>query len=184
MQKSIWFALICILFSFSLFAQSNDIPAKIKKGVIKTNEGFSIKFQDLRHMDGTIIYKEAGKVTDEKMLLSNIYQIEEEKGNYGGLGAGIGAAAGLIGGALNVSRLKDENDQLRNAGFIVEELSASTIIIGFTAIGTLTGFLSTVFIKKEETVYTAPQTGKPTSYLQWKAGTFNGKAGLQLTYNF
>lgn len=178
-------SLVILCGSFSLsFGQSDQLPSQIRKGTLRTTDGYTLKFQNLSSSGKTVSFLKKGTSTKQDVPIENIFQIEERKGSWA-LEIGLaGAAFGAVVGLLNKGRIQQEEDDLRRQGYTVIETDPTVLVLAPTLAGALGGLIGGAFIKKDKIVFTNPGSGKAIGIMRFEGGSFNGLAGLRCSYRF
>jgi len=98
----------------------NEIFAQFDRGETYYTKGFSIDYSGIKKnniselkflSDSLIRIKNSLDGTSEKLAVENISSMSFRNGSYGWLGAGIGAAVGILVGVVWANNISNENNE-------------------------------------------------------------------------
>lgn len=150
MNRSCCLLVSLIALSTVIYAQSNEIPARVDKGRILTDDGQKIKFTNLVSAPEQYTYKMAESGQSRGIAAGNVVRIEQQTGSEAGKWALVMGGAGLLGSLLGVARASSSVDGE------VDKSKIAPVVIGLTAASALVGVAIGSGRKKYKTEYQNP----------------------------
>lgn len=180
------FCLLATLITFfaSSYAQNTEIPLKVNKGRVWTDEGQKIKFTSLFSDADKYTYKIATSGQSNSIAAGNVVRIEQQTGTEAAKWGLVLGGAGFLGSLLGVLQAINSADL---NGEEVDKSKVAPVVLGITAVSALIGVAIGSGRKKYKTVYSNPKYDTTAVLKPVRIGlacTSNQVVGVGLQFRF